>query len=151
MGNLNTRGIVGSDTLQLSFELTKINNDILSDLSKGQIVVSYEIYYDLYKPEIRPDAAQILDKLVGILIENPGIKIELSSHTDSRSTEHYNLQLSERRAVSTAKYLIAKGIPAHRFVAKGYGESKLITPCQDGVKCSEEQYQQDRRTEIKVL
>ncbi|GAA4306444.1 OmpA family protein [Nibribacter koreensis] len=109
------------------------------------------IYYDLDKHEIRPDAALELDKLVQTLIDNPNIKIELSSHTDSRQTDAYNNLLSQRRAQAAVDYIVSKGIAADRLVAKGYGETRLLNKCKDGVTCSEEEHQLNRRTEFKIL
>ncbi|HEX5001158.1 MAG TPA: carboxypeptidase regulatory-like domain-containing protein [Bacteroidia bacterium] len=110
------------------------------------------IYYDLAKWNIRPDAAKELDKLVQIMRDNPTIVIELSSHTDSRASDAYNMKLSEKRAQSAVKYIIEKGgIDKSRITAKGYGETMLINRCANGVKCSEKEHQENRRTEFKVL
>jgi peptidoglycan-associated lipoprotein len=109
------------------------------------------IYYDLNKAEIRTDAATELDKIVLALQDNPKVKIELGSHTDSRSSNEYNQDLSQRRAESAVRYIISKGIDAGRITAKGYGESQLVNRCSDGVECSEEEHQQNRRTEFKVV
>lgn len=109
------------------------------------------IYYDLDKANIRTDASVELDKIVQILKDNPAIKLELGSHTDSRATAEYNQKLSQRRADSAVAYIISKGISATRIVAKGYGESKLVNQCVDGVTCTEEEHQMNRRTEFKVL
>ncbi len=109
------------------------------------------IYYDLDKSDIRPDAAIELEKIVQILQDNPGIKLELGSHTDSRATAEYNIKLSQRRADSAVKYILSKGIAASRITAKGYGETQLINSCADGVNCSEEEHQMNRRTEFKVI
>jgi outer membrane protein OmpA-like peptidoglycan-associated protein/tetratricopeptide (TPR) repeat protein len=110
------------------------------------------IYYDLAKWNIRPDAAKELDKLVQILKDNPTIVIELSSHTDSRASDAYNMTLSDKRAKSAVKYIIEKGgIAASRITGKGYGESMLINRCANGVKCSEKEHQENRRTEFKVI
>jgi outer membrane protein OmpA-like peptidoglycan-associated protein len=109
------------------------------------------IYYDLDKADIRPDAAKVLDSLATILINNPTLVIELASHTDSRSDEAYNLKLSQRRAQSCVDYLVKKGIAKARLQAVGYGESKLINDCADGVDCTEEQHQENRRTTFRVL
>lgn len=139
-----------------------INKDTLSDLvtniyfdttmvleriEKNKIFVLENIYYDLDKSEIRPDAARELDKLVTILTDNPELKIELSSHTDSRNTDEYNLALSDRRAKSAVDYLVSQGIDPTRLVAKGYGESKLLIPDAQ----TEEEHQVNRRTEFKIL
>ncbi|PWK28999.1 WD40 repeat protein [Arcicella aurantiaca] len=109
------------------------------------------IYYNLDKSEIRNDAANELDRIVQVLVDNPTIKLELGSHTDSRATAEYNQKLSQRRADSAVAYIISKGISSARIVAKGYGESQLVNKCADGVPCSEEEHQANRRTEFKVL
>lgn len=117
----------------------------------GQSFVLDNIYYDLDKSNIRPDAAIELDKLVVILKEHPTMKIELSSHTDSRASDEYNMALSQRRAASAAAYLISRGIDKNRLVAKGYGETRLVNQCANGVPCTEAEHQLNRRTEVKVL
>ncbi len=114
-------------------------------------IVIENIYYDVAKWDIRPEAALELDKLVQFLKDNGNINIELSSHTDCRASDQYNLTLSEKRAKSAVDYLISKGIEASRLKAKGYGESKLLNKCDDGVTCTDEEHQINRRTEIKVL
>jgi outer membrane protein OmpA-like peptidoglycan-associated protein len=108
------------------------------------------IYYDLDKWFIRPEAAKELDKLVTILKDNPQIIVELGSHTDSRASDAYNLTLSQRRAESAVAYIIKKGVSSKRISAKGYGETKLTNDCANGVACSEEQHQANRRTEVKI-
>ena len=109
------------------------------------------IYYDLDKSNIRPDAAIELDKLVKILKQHPELKIELSSHTDSRASEHYNMALSQRRAAAVVDYLAKRGIDASRLVAKYYGETHLVNECAPNVKCTEEEHQMNRRTEFRVI
>jgi outer membrane protein OmpA-like peptidoglycan-associated protein len=101
----------------------------------------------LDKADIRPDAAVELDKLIAVLKDNPSIRIELSSHTDARSGDAYNLDLSQRRAQSAVDYMVSKGIAADRLVAKGYGESQLIIPNAQ----TEEEHQVNRRTQFKVI
>ncbi|MDF3077563.1 MAG: hypothetical protein K0S09_1452 [Sphingobacteriaceae bacterium] len=120
-------------------------------LQPGKTYVLKNIYYDLDKAEIRPDAARELDRLFEILKQNPGIRIELSSHTDSRASDAYNLKLSQRRAEAAVKYLWDKGISAERLIPKGYGETRLVNKCADGIECTEEEHQANRRTEIQVL
>ncbi len=122
----------------------------LEKLSKGQTFTLKNIYYDFNKYNIRPDAAVELDKLVKIMEENPTLKIELSSHTDSRGSDTYNMKLSQNRAEAAVQYIISKGISSDRIVAKGYGETKLVNECANGVKCSEAKHQKNRRTEILV-
>ena len=114
-------------------------------------IVLENIYYDLDKYDIRPDAAAGLDRLVQIMNDNPQIRIELSSHTDSRADDQYNDVLSQRRAESAVAYIIGKGISQDRITAKGYGERQLVNNCANKVPCSEEAHQQNRRTEFKVV
>ncbi len=110
------------------------------------------IYFDLNKATIRPDAAAELDKVVAYLKAYPSVQIEVGSHTDSRGSDNYNLKLSERRAQSTAAYIIKKGgIDASRVSGKGYGETRLRNACSNGVKCSKDEHQNNRRSEFIVL
>jgi len=120
-------------------------------LQVGKTFVLENIFYDLDKSNIREDAAIELNKLVLVMESNPGLKIELSSHTDSRGSDTYNLALSQRRAKSAVAFIISKGISPARIVAKGYGETRLINRCSNGVKCSKAEHQANRRTEVKVL
>lgn len=125
---------------------------VLDRLEKNKIFVLNNIYFDLDKADIRSDAALELDKLVDLLTDNPEIKIEMSSHTDSIASNSYNIQLSQRRAESTVSYLIQKGIAPSRLVAKGYGEEKPIArnTNRDGTD-NPEGRQRNRRTEFKIL
>jgi outer membrane protein OmpA-like peptidoglycan-associated protein len=119
----------------------------LEKLFVGKTFRLENIYYDLDKFDIRTDAAFELDKLVQILKDNPFIKVELGSHTDTRGSDLYNNRLSQRRAESVISYLAIKGISKERLTAKGYGETELIV--QEAK--NEEDHQINRRTEFKVL
>ena len=130
----------------LNVRLDKI--DIGTDI--GALVDLKPIYFDLGKYVIRPDAAQELNKIVAIMNENPGLEIELGSHTDARGSATSNLRLSDQRARASADYIVSQGIDRTRIVGKGYGESTLINRCADGVTCSEAEHQLNRRTEFKV-
>jgi len=107
------------------------------------------IYYDFDKWFIRPDAETELNKLVQVMRENP-VNVELGSHTDSRGSKEYNIELSQKRAESAVRYIVLQGIDAARITAKGYGESQLINHCSDGVPCTQAEHQANRRTEFKV-
>jgi len=109
------------------------------------------IYFDYDKDNIRPDAAIELAKVVEVLKDYPRMKIDVRSHTDSRGSDSYNLKLSERRARSTGQWIIAQGIDASRVTYKGYGETQLVNGCKNGVKCSDEQHEENRRSEFIVL
>lgn len=140
---ITTRGKTKSDTVDVVFALEKleVNKAIRLD----------NIYYDLGKWNIRNDAKASLNELVETLKENPTIVIELSSHTDARGSSTSNKRLSQKRASSAVDYLVVKGIDRKRLVATGYGEDKLLNNCSDGVKCSEEDHQFNRRTEFKII
>ena len=114
-------------------------------------IVIENIYYDFDKWNIRPDAAVELDKLVGVLKENPTIWIILGSHTDSRGNDAYNQRLSQNRAESAVEYIINRGRDKNRITAKGYGETRLLNRCSNGVKCSIAEHQLNRRTEFTIV
>jgi peptidoglycan-associated lipoprotein len=138
------------DISTLIQDVTNITLDttiVLDQLVLDRSVVLENIYYDLDKADIRTDAAVELNKLVQILKDNPSIRIELSSHTDDRSSDQYNQDLSQRRAQSAVDYIVSQGIAADRLVAKGYGESQLIIKNAS----TEEEHQTNRRTEFKVI
>jgi outer membrane protein OmpA-like peptidoglycan-associated protein len=125
---------------------------VLDKIEINKIFVLENIYYDFNKYDINPAAARELDKLAQILIDNPEIKIELSSHTDSVDTEEYNMWLSQKRAESAVNYLVRKGISPDRMIAKGYGESRPIArnTNPDGTD-NPEGRAKNRRTEFKIL
>jgi outer membrane protein OmpA-like peptidoglycan-associated protein len=128
-----------------------VNDFKLFKAEKGTVVRLDNIYYDYNKADIRPDAALELDKLIKIMNDNPTMKIELSSHTDSRGSDSYNVELSKKRAKSAVDYMISKGIPKTKLISKGYGETKPLNHCGNDVKCSDEEYQINRRTEFTIL
>lgn len=121
-----------------------------SKFKVGDTFILNDLYYDLDKYNIRPDAAKVLDSLIIILNSYPEIDIELSSHTDSRASDVYNDKLSQNRATSAVNYLIKHGIDSKRLKARGYGEKRLRNHCADGVKCPEAMHQLNRRTEVRV-
>ncbi|MDA6072750.1 OmpA family protein [Flavobacterium sp. AC] len=109
------------------------------------------IYFDLDKSNIRAEAALDLEKILDVLKQYPTMKLDIRSHTDSRQTHAYNEQLSERRAQSTIQWLVKNGIAPNRLTGKGYGETELINGCSDGVDCSEEQHQMNRRSQFIIM
>jgi outer membrane protein OmpA-like peptidoglycan-associated protein/tetratricopeptide (TPR) repeat protein len=139
----------GETKTTLAIEKTQIPIVPGTDLSK--VFHIKEIYFDLDKYTIRNDAAIELAKILEVLLEYPTMKIAINSHTDSRQTHEYNVVLSENRAKSTRKWLINQGISAERLTAKGYGETKLVNNCSDGIDCTDEQHQANRRSEFIVL
>lgn len=107
-----------------------------------------EIYFDLDKWNIRPDAALELEKILDVLKQYPTMKLDIRSHTDSRASHKYNERLSDRRAKSTIQWLINNGVSADRLTGRGYGETQLVNKCKDNVKCTEEEHQLNRRSQF---
>jgi peptidoglycan-associated lipoprotein len=122
----------------------------LDKIFKNKEIALENIYYDLDKWDIRADAQPTLNKLAETLIQNPQVKIQLSSHTDCRGNDAYNGTLSQKRAESAVNYLISRGLDPVRLIAKGYGETQPAMSC-DCKKCSEDEHQANRRTTFKVL
>jgi len=116
-----------------------------------QVIELQYINYDLDKSNIRPDAALILDKLFAIMQQYPDLEIRIESHTDSRGSDEYNMTLSQKRARAAFDYLVAKGIDASRMKYQGYGETRLLNNCSNGVDCTEEQHEVNRRSIIKAV
>lgn len=115
---------------------------------KKEIVIN-PIFFDYNKWNIRYDAAFELEKVVDVLKNNPKMIIKIESHTDSRGNDHYNLTLSDKRAKATRDYILSRGIARNRiFSAVGYGETQLINKCMNGVKCSNEEHQENRRSKF---
>jgi outer membrane protein OmpA-like peptidoglycan-associated protein/tetratricopeptide (TPR) repeat protein len=123
----------------------KIGTDLAKEFNIQQI------YFDLGKYNIRPDAAVQLAKIISFMNEYPSAKIDVRSHTDCRASDKYNQTLSDNRAKSIIEYLVLNGINASRLTGRGYGEKQLVNKCADGVKCTEEEHQQNRRSEFIIL
>ncbi|WP_432671667.1 OmpA family protein [Flavobacterium sp. SM2513] len=122
----------------------KIGDDVAKKLSIAPI------YFDLGKSNIRFDAAVELEKIKKVLIQNPTLKIDIRSHTDSRDSFENNQSLSENRATATVNWFVENGIEANRLSGTGFGESQLLNNCSDGVPCSETDHQLNRRSEFIV-
>lgn len=130
-------------TLHMQIELEKV--------FPTKMIVIPNIYYDYDKATLRPESKLVLDSILVFFHENPDLTVELGSHTDSRGSDEYNNKLSQARAQSAVDYLVEKGIPADRLVAKGYGKTMLINNCGTGVPCSEEEHQKNRRTTFRIV
>lgn len=120
-----------------------------TDLAK--VLKIENIYFDYDKANIRKDAAEQLAKIVAIMKEHPTMKVDVRLHTDSRGSDKYNLALSERRAKSTIKWIVSHGIKKNRITGKGYGETQLVNGCANGVPCTEEEHQANRRSEFIIV
>lgn len=123
----------------------------LKKLSVGSKIVLRNIFFDLDKATLRPESTAELNRLTKLMNDVPTLKIELGGHTDSQGSDTHNQDLSERRAAAVVDFLTKAGISADRLKSAGYGETQLVNGCSNGVKCSDAQHQENRRTEFKVL
>ncbi len=140
-----TKGLDRSKELYVKLTLN------LQEPSSDAVIRLNKIYYDYDKCDIKPQAAEELNRLVQLLNDYPDMNIELSSHTDSRGADAYNLKLSQCRADAAVAYIVSKKIDKKRIQAKGYGETKLLNKCGNNVNCTEEQHQENRRTEFRII
>lgn len=108
------------------------------------------IYFDLDKAKLKEESLLELDKVVKLMKEFPKIKIEVGSHTDSRGSSSYNLELSSKRADEVIGYLTNNGIDKERLIARGFGESQPVNKCIGNVECTELEHEQNRRTEFVI-
>jgi len=138
--------VAGTSEEEVSTDLilTPIDEIILADK-----VILNPIYFDFDKSNINAQAAFELDKLVQLMNKYKSIVLSAESHTDSRGSASYNLSLSERRAMTTAQYVISKGIDASRITGEGKGETMPSVDC--GGRCTEEEHQLNRRSEFLIL
>lgn len=143
-----------SENLTQGFQMgTLLANIELQPLVLGKSIQVRNIYYDLGSSALRSEAKKELDKLAKSLKDNPFINVEMSSHTDARGDAVSNLNLSQRRAEAVVEYLVKEGkIDGRRLTAAGYGETRLVNKCNDDniANCSENEHQQNRRTELKI-
>lgn len=146
-------GFLSKKTLNLIKDRkTMVENFTLLELSKEPIVIK-NIYYPFDQSYLTDQSKTVIDTTIfPILMDNPAIIVEISSHTDWLGSDKYNQRLSQSRAESVVKYLIQNGISEDRLVAKGYGESTPLEPnaFPDG-KDNPEGRQKNRRTEFKII
>ncbi|NBL63902.1 OmpA family protein [Flavobacterium sp. NST-5] len=139
----------GETQLDIALDPKEVEIPVGGDLA--EIFKIKEILFDLDKHNIRPDAALELEKIIQVMKDYPNMVIAIRSHTDCRASHAYNEKLSDRRAKSTMNYMISQGIDKARLTAQGFGETQLRNECADGVPCTEEQHQYNRRSEFKIL
>lgn len=138
--------------IELFVECYDDAEEIITKRQDGKIQIVLEnIYFDLNKWDIKPDAGRILNVLYDLLVKYPEMEIELGAHTDSRASNTYNLMLSNRRAAATMDYLLSRGIDKKRMRSKGYGETVPLIPCGDGASCTEAEHSINRRCEFIIL
>jgi outer membrane protein OmpA-like peptidoglycan-associated protein len=131
------------DSLRADLKMKKVIIDKVYTLSN--------ILYEFDKATLTPNSKLVLDTLYDILKDNPSFHIELSSHTDGKGSDAYNLKLSQARAQSCVDYLVKKGIAKKRMVPVGYGMRKPVAPNKnpDGSD-NPDGRALNRRTEFKI-
>ena len=125
---------------------------ILKPLILDSQIIINPIFFDFDKATIRTDAQYELENIVDVLRKHTEMVIKIESHTDSRGRDKYNLKLSDKRAKSTAEYIISRGIDASRIEsARGFGETRPLNKCTNDVECTEEEHQLNRRSYFYIV
>ncbi|MDO5608308.1 MAG: OmpA family protein [Capnocytophaga sp.] len=109
------------------------------------------IFYEYNSARLTKASEKVIDEKLLPLLQGRNTSVEIMSHTDSRGNDDYNMSLSQQRANAVVNYLATKGIQRSRMIARGFGETRLINKCANGVECTEAQHQQNRRTEFRIL
>lgn len=151
---VSTKNLQGKQDLDVNLKLLPLEGNekvVKEPIREGSVILLENIYYDFNQYIIRRGAGEELDALAQLMKQYPSMEVELTAHTDSRGNDQYNLELSLKRAESAKRYLIQKGIRGNRINAFGQGETQLRNRCADGVDCSDDEHQYNRRTEVKVV
>ncbi|OQD42974.1 OmpA family protein [Croceivirga radicis] len=147
--------VIPAVTKTVSKEVLQSKGGLTSWKEVECALVEYQalpINWNLGSATLTAEAKRIIDtRLMPVLQQNPGVKLEIASHTDARGSASSNQNLSERRAKAVADYLITKGVNSSLLVANGYGETRLKNRCADGVSCTEREHSANRRTEFRLI
>lgn len=154
--SFNTAGILDNYTVKKKVALKPIPKvpeyeEVVEEFKANEPIRMNNIYYDFDDDKILMDAEKDLTELYDLMVKYPDMVIELSSHTDAQGVSKYNEKLSQRRAQSGTNWLLAKGIAEERIKPVGYGESVILNHCKNGVRCSDDEHRQNRRTEFKII
>ncbi len=142
-GEISTKSVKESTIYNVKFEVERAE--------EAYIVRLNNIYYDFDKYAIREDAEPELQKVIDFMHKVKDVNVQMQAHTDSRGKSSYNMELSVKRANSAKDYLVKQGAELERLSARGFGETQLLNKCEDGIVCSEEEHQLNRRTEFKII
>ncbi len=113
-----------------------------------EMLVVEHVLYDVNAFKIPNSALIDIDKIAKYLLDNISFVLQINSHTDATGNEKTNLELSQKRANEVKNYLVSKGIKSSRIKAKGFGETKIINRCVNGIECSTDEHAINRRTEF---
>jgi outer membrane protein OmpA-like peptidoglycan-associated protein len=122
----------------------------LEPIRIGEWVRMREFAFGINSHELQEAGMAELNGLLRLMLDNPGIRVEIASHTDARGDDTYNLLLSQKRAESAVAYLTARGVSPSRLRPRGYGEEQLLNACANGVRCDNEKHEENRRMEYQV-
>jgi outer membrane protein OmpA-like peptidoglycan-associated protein len=151
-----TASMAGHDPKTFKLTAAKGEKEVRQDVelsvtNKNVAVKLDNILYEYNKYTLSAIGRAELDTLVLFLKENKNVTVDVSSHTDSRGRADYNMNLSKLRSQSCINYIVTKGIPRASLNVKNYGETQLLNKCADGVECTEELHQINRRTEFVII
>jgi outer membrane protein OmpA-like peptidoglycan-associated protein len=125
---------------------TEVTEDLLLvPLKKGETILLNNVFFEKGKPTLRAESYPELDRLVGIMHENPTLEIELGGHTDNIGSGPSLIVLSRERVATVKEYLVKNGVPAKRIVGKGYGPDKPLVKND-----TEANRMKNRRVEVKI-
>jgi outer membrane protein OmpA-like peptidoglycan-associated protein len=145
------KNLDASGNLKVNMVLTPEENDHFINV-RNQLMLNIEpIYFDLAKATIKPESEKELQKVADIMKKYPQLIIQVKAHTDSRGRDDFNYILSDKRANAVLVWLLKKGINRQRILAIGFGEEQLLNDCKNGVKCTEEEHLENRRTEFVIV
>ncbi len=153
----NTSGIIDDFTVNKKSKLKPIPVEVVPEepeyetITINQSIRLNNIYFDFDDWKILPDAERDLGSLLELMNKYPTMVIELSSHTDAQGVSTYNQKLSQRRADSTKKWLLDKGVADERIKPVGYGEAQILNQCVNGVRCDDDEHRFNRRSEFKII
>ncbi len=149
---------IGSVNPGVSDNLTEGNeygvllaNVELDKIYEGKTIPISNINYQFGSAELDKRYEEGLLSLATVMSDNPDLTVEIGSHTDSRGSTERNNELSNERAINVVNFLTEHGVKRSRLIARGYGESKILNDCINGVECSDRDHRVNRRTELKVL
>lgn len=154
MNNDRAFDLLSSELLKLTDDETDKNAELLRKFKSGtetQITITENILYAPSEWQVPQKSFLQLISLVKVLQENPAYKLEIFSHTDAVGDARSNMILSDKRAQAMSNLFVNKGISKERITWKGFGETKIINRCVDGIECPDKENQVNRRTEFKII
>ena len=123
----------------------------IDEVLKGLEVKIHNVYFKTESAELKSESYAEIDKIIDLMKQYSDIVVVIGAHTDSRGRSSYNEWLSLKRAEAVVKYMVSKGIEKDRLLARGFGETKPLNHCKDGVDCTEEEHGINRRITFQII